>query len=69
MPIADMASMVGSSASVATSWDRGAARLRLCQRISTSMSPAQASSGAMRRTSTVSPFLSGDTTMDVMHLA
>jgi hypothetical protein len=29
----------------------------------------QASSGAMRWTSTVSPFLSGDTTFETMHLA
>ncbi len=43
--------------------------VRPCQRISTSMSLGQASSGAMRWTSTVSPFLSGDTTLETMYLA
>jgi hypothetical protein len=41
--------------------------VRPCQRISTSTSPEQASSGAMRWTSTVCHFLSGDTTLGAMH--
>ncbi len=43
--------------------------VRPCQRISTSMSPEQASSGAMRWTSTVCPFLSGEATLGAMHRA
>ena len=59
-----MASTVDSSASVATSWESGTATLRPCQRINTSMSWAQESSGARLRTSTVSPLWSGETTLD-----
>ena len=43
--------------------------VRPCQRISTSMSAEQASSGAIRSSSTVSPFVSGETTLGAMHLA
>jgi hypothetical protein len=42
---------------------------RPCHRIRTSMSLAQASSGARRRTSTISPFLSRETTFGAMHFA
>ena len=48
--------MVDSSASMAANWASGTATLRLGQRISTSMSWTQESSGASLRTSTVSPF-------------
>jgi hypothetical protein len=37
--------------------------------VSTSMSPKQASSGAMLRTSTVPPLRSGETVLATMHLA
>jgi hypothetical protein len=57
-----IASAVDSSGSMATSWE-GTAILRPCQRISMSMSAEQASSGAIRRTSTVSPLPSGETTL------
>jgi hypothetical protein len=43
--------------------------VRPCQRMSTSMSAEQASSGAIPWTSTVSPFRSGETTLAAMHLA
>src|SRR5207253_11479107 len=43
--------------------------VRPCQRISTSISAAQVSSGAIRWTSTVSPFLRGETIVIAMHLA
>ena len=54
-----MASTVESSASTATNWESGTATLRLYQRINTSMSWAQESSGASLRTLTVSPLRSG----------
>src|SRR5271170_6957461 len=44
-----MASAVDSSGSMAASWERGTAILRPCQRISTSMSAGQTSSGAIPR--------------------
>jgi len=44
------------------------AMVRPLQRISTSMSAEKASSGAIRWTSTVSPFLRGETTLGAMHL-
>jgi hypothetical protein len=43
--------------------------VRHCQRISTSMSAEQAPSGALRRIWTVSPLLSGETTLAAMHVA
>jgi hypothetical protein len=64
-----MASMVDSSASRGTNCDKGTATLRPCQRISASMSAEHAFSGAMRDTSPTSPFLSGDTTLEVTHFA
>jgi hypothetical protein len=48
---------------MATSCDKGTAMVLSCQRISTSMSAEQASSGAIPWTSTVSPFPSGETTL------
>ena len=42
---------------------------RPCQRIRTSMSPEQASSGATRWTSTVCLFLSGETTLGAVYRA
>src|ERR1035438_1968757 len=51
-----MASLVDSSGSMISSCEKGTAISGPCQRICTSMSCSHASSTAMRRTSTVSPF-------------
>ena len=50
-------------------FETGTAIFRPCQRICTSMSCSQASSMAMRRTSTTSPFRSGDMAFAATHLA
>lgn len=48
---------------------QGTARFRSCHWIRTSMSLGQASSGAMRRTSTFFPLRSGETALAPIHLA
>jgi len=52
-----MASAVDSSTWTPANRHRGTAMVQLCQRISTSLSAEQVSSGGRRWTLTVSPFL------------
>ena len=59
MPV-ETASAIESSGSIAASCEKGTAMVRSFQRIKTSLSAEQAASGAMRWTSTVSPFLRGE---------